>query len=96
MDEKRLEYRLYMKEWDETKFAGLVMRLCVQQLPTREQGARLLKEILGRSDKIGPVSANKLRRDAAARLPRSPRSAGSDCMSAVRERPCQNPNSARP
>lgn len=34
MDEKRLEYKLYMKEWDETKFAGLAMRLCAQQFPT--------------------------------------------------------------
>jgi hypothetical protein len=85
-----------MKEWDETKFAALAMRLCVLQLPTREQEARLLKEILRRSDTISPVTANQLRRDAAARLPRPPRSIGSDCMSAVREQPCQNPNSPPP
>ena len=32
VDEKKLEYKLFMKEWDETKFAALVMRLCVQRL----------------------------------------------------------------
>jgi hypothetical protein len=92
VDEKKLEYKLFMKEWDETKFAALVMRLCVQRLPTHEQETRLLKEILRRSDKISPVNANKLRRDAAVRLPPPPRSAGADCTSAVREQPCQNPN----
>ena len=91
MDEKKLEYKLYMKEWDETKFARLAMRLCMQQLPTRELEARLLKEILHRSDTISPVTANQLRRGAAVRVPPPPR--GSDCMSAVRERPCQQPNS---
>ncbi len=30
VDEKKLEYKLYMKEWDETKFAALAMHLCVQ------------------------------------------------------------------
>jgi len=94
VDEKKLEYKLYMKEWDETKFATLALRLCVQQLPTREQEARLLKEILHRSDRISPVTANQLRRNAAVRLPPPPR--GSDCMSAVREQRCQNPNSPPP
>jgi len=96
VDDKKLEYRLYMKEWDETKFATLAMRLCVQQLPTREQEARLLKEIMRRSDTISPVTANQLRRDAAVRLPPTTRSIGSDCMSAVRTQPCQNPNSPPP
>ncbi len=94
VDEKKLEFKLYMKEWDETKFAALATRLCMQQLPTHEQEARLLKEILRRSDKISPVSANRLRRDAAVGFPPPPRSPGSDCMSAVREQPCQRANSA--
>jgi hypothetical protein len=96
VDEKKLETKLYMKEWDEAKFATLAMRLCVQQLPTREQQTRLLKEILRRSDTISPITASELRRrDAAERLaPR--RSVGSDCVSAVREQPCQNPNSPLP
>jgi hypothetical protein len=96
VDEKKLEYKLYMKEWNESKFAALAMRLCVQQLPTREQEGRLLKEILRRSDKITPVPANKLRGDTAVRLPLRPRNTHSDCMSAVREQPCQNPNAAPP
>ena len=81
--------------WDETKFAALAIRLCVQRLPTHEQEARLLKEILRRSDKISPVPANELRRDAAVSLPPPPRNKGSDCMSAVREQPCRNPNQDR-
>lgn len=96
VDEKRLEYKLYMKEWDETKFAGLAMRLCVQQFPTHQQEARLLKEILRRSEEISPVPANKLRRDAPVRLPPPRRSTDSDCMSSLRDQPCQSPNSAPP
>ena len=96
VDEKKLEYKLYMREWDETKFVALAMRFCVQRLPTREQEARLLKEILHRSDKISPVPANELRRDAAASLLPPPRNTGSDCLSAAREQPCRNPNSAPP
>jgi hypothetical protein len=96
VDEKRIEYKLYMKEWDEAKFATLAMRLCVQQLPTREQQTRLLKEILRRSDTISPISTNELRqRDAAVRSA-PPRTIGSDCVSAVREQPCQNPNPLPP
>src|SRR5215471_16688232 len=80
VDEKKLEYRLYMKEWDETKFAALAIRLCVQRLPTHEQETRLLKEILRRFDKISPIPVNNLRRNAAECLPPPSKSAGSDCM----------------
>jgi len=96
VDEKKLAYRLYMKEWDESKFTALAIRLCVQRLPTREQETRLVKEILRRSGKISPVSVNNLRRDAAVDLPPPSKSTGADCMSAVREQPCQNANSAPP
>ena len=96
IDEKRLEYKLYMKQWDEAKFAALAMRLCVQRLPTRDQEARLLKEILRRSDKISSISASQLRKDSALRPPALSRSLPSDCMSAVREEPCQHPNAAPP
>jgi hypothetical protein len=96
VDEKKLEYKLYMKEWDEAKFATLAMRLCVQQLPTREEQPRLLKEILRRSDTISPITANELRRRDAAVRSAPPRGIGSDCVSAVREHPCQNPNSLPP
>jgi len=86
VDEKKLEYKLYMKEWDETKFARLAMRLCMQRLPTREQEARLLKEILRRSDTISPVTANQSRRDAAVRLPTREASVPIACRQFARNR----------
>lgn len=49
-------YRVYLKTWDERKFAVGVMRLAVVRMIGREQRDRLVWRILTRADAIAPVS----------------------------------------
>jgi len=87
-DEGTRSYTLYLKEWEEFKFATLAMRLCVYQLPTRRRESRLVNEILRRSDKISPVWAGKLRNEPHRGLPAT--AGPNNCMSALNSQPCEN------
>jgi hypothetical protein len=49
-------YRLYLKTWDDKKFAVGVMRLALQNMINRQQRDRLVWQILTRADAISPVS----------------------------------------
>jgi hypothetical protein len=88
IDDNGISYTLYLKEWDESKFAALTMRLCIQQLANSKRQARLLKEILRRSAGVGPVSASELRKSESPGMAPERRYRGNDCLSAVRDRPC--------
>jgi len=50
-------YRIYLKKWDEKKFAVGVLRLAVEGMISRHERDRLVWQILTRSNAIGPVPA---------------------------------------
>jgi len=56
VDENKASYTLYMREWNEAKFATMAMRVCVQRAATSRREARMVKEILRRTEKISVVS----------------------------------------
>src|SRR5271169_4378450 len=87
VEEKKRVYTLYLKQWDEDKFATLAMRLCVQRLATSSHETRLVKEILRRTEKITPISTRDLKNRARPVLIPPVRN---DCDSAVREQRCQD------
>jgi hypothetical protein len=95
-DEEGHDYTLYLKDWNEAKFAVAAMRLALQRLITRDRRKRLVREILRRSDQIAPVAASMLHGSRSA----DDRSLGDkqsdNCFasirdSAVRDTPCEIP-----
>ena len=60
IDEAHGSLKLYMKTWDETKFAALAIRLCLQRLANSRRQMRLVKEVLAQAQKVAPVSARQL------------------------------------
>lgn len=61
VDEQKGIFTLYLRQWDERKFATLAMRFCVQRLATSSRTDNLVKEILRRTERIAPVSVDALR-----------------------------------
>ena len=59
-DELTQAYMIYMKRWDEVQFATSASRLALHHLVSRERKARMVQEILRRSEAIAPVSAASL------------------------------------
>lgn len=58
-DEDNKVDAVYLKAWDEKKFAISVMRLALEHLVNRECRNALVSEILTRSDVIAPVPASR-------------------------------------
>ena len=85
VDEQKGIYTLYLKQWDERKFATLAMRFCVQRLATSVKEDHLVREILRRANQIGPVSVDALRERSR---PVSISPARDDCYSAARDQGC--------
>jgi hypothetical protein len=75
IDENAGSLRLYMKKWDEKKFAAVVLRLCVQRLTNSPRQMRLIREVLARAKKISPVSANELKADEVRNIGKRNRAA---------------------
>lgn len=84
VDEKNNTYTLFLKRWDEQKFATLAMRFCVQRFAASRED-HLMKEIFRRADRIGPVSVESLRERAQPVFIPPIRS---DCYSAARPHEC--------
>jgi hypothetical protein len=86
---------LYLQVWRESKFVDAATRLAIQSLADRNRVHRLAKEVLERSDRIGPVSRRTLLgRDGFLRHGQ-PTDTKTDCISAVRDRPCATTNVGR-
>jgi len=75
IDENAGSLRLYMKTWDETKFAALAIRLCVHRLTNSPRQVRLIREVLARGKKISPISANELEADEVRNIGKGNRAA---------------------
>src|ERR1700751_1161170 len=79
---------LYLQVWNESKFLDAATRLAIQNLANHKRLQRLAKEVLLRSDRIGPVAHRTLvGRDGFLRPGHASDTRG-DCISAVRDRPC--------
>jgi hypothetical protein len=87
VDEKKGIYTVYLRQWDERKFATLAMRFCVQRLASSVREDHLVQEILRRTDRIGPVSADALRGHSRS-VSISP--GAHDCYSATRDERCSD------
>ena len=85
VDEQKGIYTLYLRQWDERKFATLAMRFCVQRLATSVREDHLVQEILRRANQIGPVSVEALR---GRSQPLSVSPAKDTCYSAARDQRC--------
>jgi len=81
---------VYLDRWNETKFVESVITGAVQRLTPPHLRKQMLMEIIRRSDRNAPVSANELRTPANVLPPRP--ALGSDCVSAVNDTPCPWPN----
>ena len=82
---------LYLERWNETKFVDGVITGTIQLLMPLQTRKQVFTEILRRTDKVAPVTANQLRVPGTnSPLPR--RSLVPDCISAVNSAPCSWPN----
>jgi hypothetical protein len=82
---------LYLERWSEQKFVDGVITGVMQRLTPIRTRKQMLSEILRRTEKIAPVSANRSRMPGAN--PPMPRGAMvPDCISATNEAPCSWPN----
>jgi hypothetical protein len=82
---------LYLERWNETKFVDGIITGAMQLLMPLDTRKHVFTEILRRTDKIAPVTANQLRVPTTnSPLPR--RSLVPDCISAVNNGPCSWPN----
>lgn len=89
-DEKAGVYTIYLKRWDEQKFAVAAMRLALQRLLPREREGRMLREILRRSDRIAPIDANAVRNHEVRTAERPPAGISAECVSATRQSLCRS------
>lgn len=82
---------LYLESWNEAKFVDGVITGAMQRLTPLPARKQMLSEIVRRTDKVAPVSANRLRMPGG--YPSFPRPAMSpDCISAMSAAPCSWPN----
>ena len=82
---------LYLESWNESKFVDGVITGAMQRLTPLRARKQMLVEILHRTDKVAPVSANRLRMPGGN--PPSPRTTMTpDCISATNDSPCSWPN----
>jgi len=82
---------LYLEHWNETKFVDGVITGAIQLLMTVHNRNQMFTEILRRTDKIVPVTAQQLRMPSTnSFVPR--RSLVPDCISAINNSPCSWPN----
>jgi hypothetical protein len=83
---------LYLESWSEPKFVDGVITGVMQRLTPVRTRKQMLSEILRRTEKIAPVSANRLRMPGANPMPRG--AMAPDCISATKDAPCSWPNRA--
>jgi len=81
---------LYLESWSEPKFVDGVITGAIQRLTPLRTRKQMLVEILHRTDKVAPVSADRLRMPGGNRP--LPRGAMTDCISAMSDAPCTWPN----
>jgi hypothetical protein len=82
---------LYLERWDETKFVDGVITGAMQRLMPLRSRKQILQEIVQRTDKIAPVTANQL----PMYKPKTPLLTPGftrDCISATNGSPCSWPN----
>jgi len=62
-NEDKGEYTVYLKRWDEAKFASSVLRLAIWRMMPRRRRNQLVEEMLERATRTTPVDTGTLRNE---------------------------------
>jgi len=68
-DEDKDSYKLFLRRWDENKFAEAVTNLAIQRLVVHDRLASMVAEVLRRSVQVTPVPVTELHESKGLTLP---------------------------